>query len=140
MVQLPFISNRSPHRSEEIVGPYGFKKDPQIDEWKQQPSFENDLGTAKFRKVALKALKFFKINIDWESSKNKKSCSNLLYMTAARYLLVTHILYEQSGKKLIACKQVGEYGKMKKFVSLILECVFLSPTEAPLVNRTTTLG
>ena len=37
-------------------------------------------------------------------------------MTAARYLLVTHILYEQSGNKLIACKQVGEYGKMKKFV------------------------
>ena len=129
MVQLPFILNRSSVSTrqlkldpdiiwiqEEIVGPYGFKKDPEIDEWKQQPSFENDLGTAKFREVALKALKFFKINIEWESSKNKKSCSNLLYMTAARYLLVTHILYEQSGKKLIACKQVGEYGKMKKFV------------------------
>ena len=45
MAQLPFISNRSPVSTrqlkldpdiiwiqEEIVGPYGFKKDPEIDE------------------------------------------------------------------------------------------------------------
>lgn len=86
MVQLPFILNRSPVSTrqlkldpdiiwiqEEIVGPYGFKKDPEIDEWKQQPSFENDLGSAKFRKVALKALKFFKINIAGKVQKTKRA-------------------------------------------------------------------
>ena len=97
-----------------IVLRYGFEKDPEIDKWNQQPSFVNDLGTAEFRAVASKVLYFFKTNNDWESSKTKRSCLNLLYMTAARYVLVTHILYEKSDKKLISCKE--PYGRREKFV------------------------
>ena len=131
-MQLPFLAlilNRSPVSipqlkldsdiiwiQDKIVGPFGFKKDPQIDKWNELPSFENDLGSGKLLEVALEALEFFKINSDWESSKAKRSCPNLLYMTAARYALVTHILYQQSGKKLIACKEVVEYGKLINFV------------------------
>ena len=135
IVQFTFLVlflNRSPastrqlrlHRDIEwiqtkIVSTYvGFQKDPLRNEWKQQPTFENALGTPRFREAASKALELFKKYNHWEDSKKtfKTRPINLLYMTAARYLLVTHILYEQSNKKLIACKEIREYGKLKKYV------------------------
>ena len=115
---------------EEIVDAFvGFKKDPLGEEWKQQPTFEDDLGTPKFRKAASTALKFFQFYNNWEVSKQKfsKSRINLLYMTAARYLLVTHILYKKSDKKLIACKEIREYGKLKKYVIPVSGVCFPKP-------------
>ena len=75
---------------------YGFKKHPTKDEWTSQPTFEGWLGTPKFIEDGNEAEKFFKRtkNNDWKKL-NKRSRLNLLYITAARYLLVTKILYEQ---------------------------------------------
>ena len=89
-------------------------KDPTRDIWTNQPDFKTDLGTPKFKADADRVKKFFDRNNNWETSKKnpkfrtKDSCTNLLYITAARYLLVTHILYEQSGKKLAPCARAGK--------------------------------
>ncbi|KAL9980148.1 hypothetical protein ACROYT_G008696 [Oculina patagonica] len=64
--------------------------------------------------AANRVKKFFDRNSDWKKTKKsptfrtKDSCTNLLYITAARYLLVTHILYEESGRKLIACARTDD--------------------------------
>ena len=109
----------------EIVKNYEFKKHTQKDEWVQQPSFENSLiaktgELTTFASLAGKAQKFFTQteNNDWDRSKKTRSCINLLYITAARYLLVTYILYEQSGTRLTACQEVrDDYGKL---ISLVI--------------------
>ena len=93
---------------------YKFVKDPTRDIWTSQPDFKADLGTPEFIAAAGRVKKFFDRNNDWEKAKKnpefrtKDSCTNLLYITAARYLLVTHILYEQSGKKLIPCVRTAD--------------------------------
>lgn len=46
--------------------------------------------------------KFFEGNNDWNELK-KRPCLDLFYITGARYLFVTKILYEQSDKKLKPC-------------------------------------
>ena len=92
-----------------IVDRYAFEKDSTRDIWTSQPDFKAALGTPEFIAAAGRVKTFFDRNNDWETSKKnpefrtKDSCTNLLYITAARYLLVTHILYEQSGKKLAPC-------------------------------------
>ena len=93
----------------DIVDRYGFVKDNNKDLWKSQPNFKQAIGTPKFKETANKVKRFFLRNNDWEATKTnpkfrtKASCLNLLYLTAARYLLVTDILYELSNKKLIPC-------------------------------------
>ena len=97
-----------------IVDRYKFVKDPSRDIWISQPDFEVDLGTPEFIDAADRVKKFFERNNDWEKTKTnrkfrtKDTCTNLLYITAARYLLVTHVLYEQSGKKLIPCARTKD--------------------------------
>lgn len=55
---------------------------------------------------------------DWDRSKKTGTCINLFYITAARYLVVTYILYEQSGTRLTACQEVrDDYGKL---ISLVI--------------------
>ena len=81
--------------------------------WTEQPSFEGHLGTKNFKTAAGKAQKFFlKFNKNsgkspWEllQEVTKNQNNKLLKITAARYLLVTHILWLVSGKKLTACKE-----------------------------------
>ena len=98
---------------DEIIKNYGFKKHPVADMWTEQPSFEGHLGTRNFKKAARKAQKFFlKFNKNsgkspWEllQEVTKNQNNKLLKITAARYLLVTHILWLVSGKKLTACKE-----------------------------------
>ncbi len=111
---------------EKIVDRYKFVKDPARDIWISQPDFKDDLGTPDFVSAADRVKAFFDRNNDWEKTKTntefrtKDSCTNLLYLTAARYLLVTHILYVKSleivngGKrsKLIPCERTVD----KKFV------------------------
>lgn len=97
-----------------IVDRYKFVKDPARDIWIKQPDFKADLGTPEFVAAADRVKKFFDRNNDWEITKEsrefrtKESCLNLLYITAARYLLVTHILYVQSGKKLHPCVSTAD--------------------------------
>ncbi|KAL9980160.1 hypothetical protein ACROYT_G008709 [Oculina patagonica] len=96
-----------------IVDRYRFVKDRTRDIWTGQPDFKTDLGTSEFIKAADRVKKFFDRNNDWEKTKKNSefrteaSCTNLLYITAARYLLVTHILYVESGKKLVPCTRTG---------------------------------
>ena len=72
--------------------------------WSRQPNFKTDLGTRDFIDAAKRVEKFFKRNNNWELTKTnskfrtKASCLNLLYITAARYLFVTHVLYDLYNK------------------------------------------
>ena len=98
---------------DEIIKNYGFKKHPVADMWTEQPSFEGHLGTEDFKTAAGKAEQFFlKFNKNsgkspWEllQEVTKNQNNKLLKITAARYLLVTHILWLVSEKKLTACKE-----------------------------------
>ena len=98
---------------DEIIKNYGFKKHPVADMWTEQPSFEGRLGTENFKTAAEKAEQFFlKFNKNrgkspWEllQKVTKNQNYKLLKITAARYLLVTHILWLVSEKKLTACKE-----------------------------------
>ena len=97
---------------DEIIKNYGFKKHPVADMWTEQPSFEGRLGTENFKTAAEKAEQFFlKFNKNrgispWEllQKVTKNQNYKLLKITAARYLLVTHILWLVSEEKLTACK------------------------------------
>ena len=115
---------------------YGFVKDPKIDLWITQPNFEGDLGDDGLISAAERVKQFFYRNNNWETTKNnpkfrtKLSCTNLLYITAARYLLVTHILYVQSGKNLIPCSTTSD----KKTAIPDSGVCFLNPY-GPLAHR-----
>ena len=92
-----------------IVDKYKFVKDATRDIWTKQPDFKGLLGTPDFVSAANRVKRFFDRNNDWETTKRNpefrtaQSCLNLLYVTAARYLFVTHILYELNGNKLHPC-------------------------------------
>ena len=98
---------------DEIIIEYGFQKHSNATMWTEQPSFKDELGTNKFKTAAKKAKQFFlKFNKNrgispWEllQKVTKNQNYKLLKITAARYLLVTHILWLVSGKKLTACKE-----------------------------------
>ena len=98
---------------ENIVDRYGFEKDkdPKMDAWKNQPDFKEDIGTPEFVTAANRVKSFFEKHNNWTSTKNspafrsKDSCLKLLNITAARYLLVTHILYRESGEKVGPCER-----------------------------------
>ena len=96
----------------DIVTRYGFVKDPKKDEWKQQPNFEGYLGTQNFIAAANAAQQFFLANNNnnnpWDNLLRNKSPTNLLFITAARYLYVTHILWLKSDRKLIPCKETRD--------------------------------
>ena len=101
----------------EIVIPYKFEENDKKDMWRSQPNFKTDLGTTKFIEAAKRVEKFFKRNNNWELTKTNskfrtnESCLNLLYITAARYLYVTHVLYDLCKKmkdgefQLIPCSE-----------------------------------
>ena len=92
-----------------MVKNYTFVKNRKECQWDEQPSFEGDLGSDDFVKAAGKAEEFFRAIKDddnpWQNLLRTKSKTNLLYITAARYIFVTHILWLQSNKKLISCKE-----------------------------------
>ena len=98
---------------DKIIKNYGFEKHFNAVMWTEQPSFKDELGTNKFITAAEKAEQFFlKFNKNrgispWEllQKVTKNQNYKLLKITAARYLLVTHILWLVSGKKLTACKE-----------------------------------
>ena len=90
---------------------YGFEKDGNKDAWVKQPNFKDDLGTNEFVTAANRVKRFFDKHSDWETTKSNRafrlddSCLNLLYITAARYLLVTHVLYTESDGKVVPCER-----------------------------------
>ena len=96
---------------QNIVDRYKFVKHQAKDLWIEQPNFAGDLTTEKFAEAAARVKKFFYRNNDWEATKKnrqfrtERECTKLLYITAARYLFVTYILYEQSGEKLVPCSR-----------------------------------
>ena len=96
---------------DNIVDRYGFVKDRAMDAWIKQPNFKEYIGTLEFVTTAKRVKSFFEKHSDWDTTKNspafrsKDSCLKLLYITAARYLLVTHILYTQSNGKLVVCER-----------------------------------
>jgi len=86
-------------------------KHQEKDLWIRQPNFKGDLTTDEFAIAAVRVKRFFDRNNDWEATKKnrqfrtERECTKLLYITAARYLFVTYILYVQSGKKLVPCSR-----------------------------------
>ena len=82
-----------------------------MDAWIRQPDFKEDLGTDEFVTAANRTKSFFDKHSDWDTTKNspafrsKDSCLKLLYITAARYLLVTHVLYTESDGKVVPCER-----------------------------------
>lgn len=83
-----------------------------IDEWEKQPTFKGVLTDNHFIAAADRVKKFFLRNNDWDITKRKfrtdGGCTDLLYITAARYLLVTRILHVQSRGKLIPCEKTKD--------------------------------
>jgi len=104
----------------DIVDKYKFVKDAARDIWTEQPDFKGFLGTPEFVAAANRVKTFFVRNNDWETTKKNpefrtaQSCLNLLYITAARYLFVTHVLYVQSNNKLQLCVTINPDKRFKK--------------------------
>ena len=100
---------------EKIVDRYGFEKAGDKDVWVKQPNFKDDLGTNEFVTAANRVKSFFDKHSDWETTKGSPafrsdySCLNLLYITAARYLLVTHVLYTESDGKVVPCERDADH-------------------------------
>ena len=109
----PKVEDKDIAWMDEIIDSYGFKNNSGGDMWTEQPSFEDRLEEKEFEKHAEKAKGFFRKFITnsgkspWELLQDvtKGHKNKLLKITAARYLLVTHILWLVSGKKLTACKE-----------------------------------
>ena len=98
----------SPSKSEEaallswmeqcIVEYYCFKKkiSNSTFEWENQPSLEGLLEEHHFKVTAEFSKAFFIENNDWKATVKKFSGTMLLYITAARYIFVTYLLYKES--------------------------------------------
>ena len=104
-------------------------------------------GTANFKAAANRAKQFFKCNnhhdSPWKNFLQTRSPTNLLYITAARYLLVTYTLYEASNGKLIPCKETRKKDDnilLNYTRFLVPEYVFLDLVAAAHTNLTTTSG
>ena len=93
-------------------------KHQEKDLWIKQPNFKGDLTTNEFAIAAFRVKRFFDRNNDWEATeknrqfRTERECTKLLYITAARYLFVTYILYIQSGKKLAPCSRTRSNNKI----------------------------
>lgn len=98
-----------------VVKEYKFQENNKVkpSAWKKeggQPTFgAKVLSDKKFRETAEEVEYFFKNNINWQRTKKRFSPSDVLYLTAARYLLVTYILYKESpGRSLIPCEKLSD--------------------------------
>ena len=102
----------------KIADAYGFQKDPNKYQWKKLPSFEGQIGEGSWAEAAQLAEQFFRNNNNhptpWKNLLVERDPINLLYITAARYLFVTHVLWVQSNTRLIACKETRD--KYKKIL------------------------
>ena len=102
----------------QIADAYGFQKDPNKYQWKKLPSFEGQIGEGSWAEAAQLAEQFFRNNNNhptpWKNLLVERDPINLLYITAARYLFVTHVLWVQSNTRLIACKETRD--KYKKIL------------------------
>ena len=95
-----------------IVDEYNFEANKDEDEWISQPDFKDVLETPTFGKRAARVQAFFEVWNNWDDTKKSFDNTALLKITAARYLLVTSILYTQSSiPKLTPCSksQEGKY-------------------------------
>ena len=97
-----------------IVDEYNFEANENENEWISQPDFKDVLRTREFERKAGEVQKFFLRNTDWKRTKMvfAELPNKLLMITAARYLLVTWILYQKSSlRKLTPCSrsQDGKY-------------------------------
>ena len=106
----PAVDEITPQQLKEaIADAYGFQKDPNDYRWKTLPSFEGKIGKPGWADAAQLAEDFFRANnghnTPWKNLLDTKSELDLLYITAARYLFVTHVLWVQSNRQLIPCKE-----------------------------------
>ena len=108
------VEEITPQRLKEVIADaYGFQKDPKDYRWKTPlPSFEGQIGKGGWAAAAQLAEQFFRNNNNhatpWQNLLATRTPINLLYITAARYLFVTHVLWVQSNRKLIACKETRD--------------------------------
>ena len=81
-----------------IVEYYCFKKKIRGNtfEWENLPSFEGLLEEGHFKVTADFSRTFFIENNDWKATVKKFSGTMLLYITAARYIFVKYLLYQES--------------------------------------------
>ncbi|PFX12671.1 hypothetical protein AWC38_SpisGene23331 [Stylophora pistillata] len=108
------IEENDIHWMKNIIKEYGFERHPKEFKWTKQPTFKGSLGKKCFEKAALKAQDFFlriskkaKEKSPWKRLQETTK-DNLLKVTAARYLLVTYILWFVSAKKLTACEETRD--------------------------------
>ena len=96
----------------QIADDYSFEKDPNKNQWKKLPTFKGKIGEEGWAVAAQLAEQFFRNNNNhatpWQNLLATRTPINLLYITAARYLFVTHVLWVQSNRKLIACKETRD--------------------------------
>ena len=82
-------------------------------EWESQPTFEGLLEEGHFKVTAEFSKAFFIENNDWKATVNKFSGKMLLYITAARYIFVTYLLYQESRDQDDKGKYLDGTGKLK---------------------------
>ena len=107
-----------------IIDYYCFVQTKGKIEWKEQPPFEGLIEKPHFPLAAKFAEHFFMVNDNWGNTvkewKDKQGGKELLFITAARYLYVTFLLYEESkpqDKKGFYVK--GSKGRVKPCKTII---------------------
>ena len=124
-----------------IVDEYDFQENERGDEWTWQPPFREVLQTREFHSKAEEVRQFFQDNKDWDTTKGKYNKHKLLMITAARYLLVTSILYIQNGENHIPCSEKRQRRAKNTSRYLRMEwSAIQSLTGRPLTSRVTMLG
>ena len=97
-----------------IVDYYCFEQTKGKIEWEEIPSFEGLMEEPHFLLAAKFAEHFFMVNDNWgktvEEWKDKQGGKELLFITAARYLYITFLLYQESKPQ----DEKGDYVMGKK--------------------------
>ena len=82
-------------------------------EWESQPSFEGLLEEGHFKVTAEFSKAFFIESNDWKATVKKFSGTMLLYITAACYIFVTYLLYQESRDQDDKGNYLKDTGKLK---------------------------
>ena len=114
-----------------IVDYYCFKKHETFDEWIEQPSFNGSLDQQYFEVAATFSQEFFKIYANWQDTKKQfnEDRTSLLYITAARYVYTTFVLYQESRPQ----HENGSYIEGQK--GRLVPCEVIMTTDNTLVDQ-----
>ena len=114
-----------------IVDYYCFKKHEAYDEWIKQPSLKGLLDQPHFKVAAKFSESFFTKYRNWQNTKKQwaDDKTSLLYITAARYVLATYILYQESRPQ----DETGIYKEGQK--GRLVPCEVKMKTDSTLIDQ-----